>query len=276
MLRQAGGLMEMDTGSYPAIGHPNRAGFDPSRNLTRQAIDTQNRPRVCTAPPALDNDDAGTRNKREEVCHQHASEVTEPFARTTGREGNQADASMELGRMVDAAGDSGIYVEGGCGLSCDLAVGVREAACERPHGGRSTVEEAAHEKIDRRQKRKEAALNPKPDEASRTRIEGNVGQGNADGVPRSCNDPEAKRFSRRESGLGLGEGDVLLDVAAQSKVKGSEENHENVVELGPEMGDDSERHRKMDNEEQRLTWKEEMAKNKEAWKLACRVKCSVQ
>ncbi|XP_016165197.1 uncharacterized protein LOC107607809 [Arachis ipaensis] len=59
-----------------------------------------------------------------------------------------------------------------------------------------------------------------------------------------------------------------MDVSAQVNDNGHEEEHQKGTESGSEMGEGSDGDGKLDTEEKRPTWEEEMAENKEAWKLA--------
>ncbi|XLU54852.1 hypothetical protein S245_049500, partial [Arachis hypogaea] len=254
--RQDDGLMVMDSRCGPAGGYPKRAGSDPVAMLARNEEKSTRIPTVSTAQLG---EDAGWPNRSDAGQHS-VSETSELSERPTGHGRKPTVLRSVAGDMEGAAGKSGMADESGRRRSGDQEAESREKEDRWTGVERPTIEEVTYASSDRRLKGKEVELNAAPEAAPRTRTARNGGN-RIDAVKPRSNDPEVKSQFRGDIGSRLEEGEFLVDVTAESKGKGREEEHENDADSGSEAG-------MLDSKEHKLTWDEEMAENKEAWKLA--------
>ncbi|QHO27500.1 uncharacterized protein DS421_7g208550 [Arachis hypogaea] len=189
------------------------------------------------------------------------------------REGRRKQgAGLEPGRLEETRRKSRNWLEEGCGPRSEMEEVTSEVEVGGLDEGLTPAVEVIGDENEGRLLRKGSAINAEPvhiqrnscnlDDSRRKRLGGVTRQGTVGGLIRNCNIPEADRQIR-----GLEEGEILLDGLNQNG-NGHEEERENSVESGSEIGDHLDDGRKPDPEEERPSWEEEMAENKAAWKLA--------
>ncbi|KAL4275690.1 hypothetical protein AHAS_Ahas20G0132400 [Arachis hypogaea] len=261
----------------PSAGLPNRVCFDPVLPLTRQDHILLVHDPLKTAPPRFGHEHDGTR-------HEGELDSGSPEAETRGksdeptRQGRRKDtAGSEHGRLNEAERETRNRGEEGCGQCRETAEGAPELAADGTQQGSTCELEVIIDERERELLRKETALRTElrhgqrtpcnSDVLERTRIPGDTSQGRVVGIITNCNEPEADRQSRGKYGLGLEEKETVLDGLAQNG-NGQEDERDNSAESGPEMRDCLNDGTKTGPEDQRPSWEEEMAENKEAWKLA--------
>ncbi|XLU64175.1 hypothetical protein S245_023384, partial [Arachis hypogaea] len=87
-------------------------------------------------------------------------------------------------------------------------------------------------------------------------------------TPEDYNTPEDERHIRSKTDPRLEEGEILTEASAQGHRNRQENDNENGTGSGSETGAEADGDGKLISEEQRPSWNEKMAENKEAWKLA--------
>ncbi|QHO21803.1 uncharacterized protein DS421_11g349820 [Arachis hypogaea] len=250
----------------PSVGLPNRVGSDPVPSLTRQDHMLLNQAALETALPRVGHEHHGTRHEGKLGSGHAGAEVTGTSGEPTRQGKRQGTADLEHECLNEAGCEARIRVEEDSGQRCETAEGTPEAAADGLQEGLTT--ESEQELL-----RKETNLRTEPrhhqqtsanlDASERMRIAGARGQGKVVGMTNNCNKPETDRQLRSKSGLGLEEEEIVLDGFTQNGNR-QEEEKENSAESGSEMGDCLNDGTKPDREEQRPSWEEEMAENKEA------------
>ncbi|KAL4320993.1 hypothetical protein AHAS_Ahas14G0066000 [Arachis hypogaea] len=110
----------------------------------------------------------------------------------------------------------------------------------------------------------------------RIRLLEDEGYGNLNGSLMGCTGAEENQHSGGVIGLGPEEGEIAME--SEERVNGREQEEQHVIctQSGTERGSAMDGGTDVQNENQRPSWEEEMAENKEAWKLAVEsgVQCS--
>ncbi|XLR11031.1 hypothetical protein S83_038969 [Arachis hypogaea] len=185
---------------------------------------------------------------------------------------------VEPGYNCSAGGRSRRRIEEGRGHERDPEGMTRVVVAGGSDAGEKAEVETSEVDRERRQWRDVFGLNVEQAQAQgtscnidMTRMKNSVedaGHSIDNGIVSRGNTLEDESHIRSTTELRLEEGETLMEGGTQGHRNWQEDVNEHGTESGSEAGTGSEGDNKITSEEHRPSWDEEMAENKEAWKLA--------
>ncbi|KAL4330755.1 hypothetical protein AHAS_Ahas13G0431800 [Arachis hypogaea] len=147
----------------------------------------------------------------------------------------------------------------------------REEAAEMLAGRKTSDGEVRNDVGEQRRCRKRRGINTEPSQEQpgicnlegRLRLLGDESHGNINGRVTSQYASEDEQQIGGNTGVGLEEGEIVMAALAQVNSSAQEKEHDHCTQPGMELGTELEGDTDNHSEEQRPSWEEEMANNKE-------------